>query len=62
MSYFEQIKADMYSSMKSGDKEKTATLRTVLSILKAKQLLDKQMPEWAIISNKIIRLRYYESI
>ena len=36
MSYFEQIKADMYSSMKSGDKEKTATLRTVLSILKAK--------------------------
>ena len=38
MSYFEQIKADMYSSMKSGDKEKTATLRTVLSILKAKRI------------------------
>ena len=38
MSYFEQIKADMYSSMKSGDKEKTAKLRTVLSILKAKRI------------------------
>ena len=38
MSYFEQIKADMYSAMKSGDKQKTATLRTVLSILKAKQI------------------------
>ena len=38
MSYFEQIKADMYSSMKSRDKEKTATLRTVLSILKAKRI------------------------
>ena len=38
MSYFEKIKADMYSSMKSGDKEKTATLRTVLSILKAKRI------------------------
>ena len=38
MSYFEQIKADMYSSMKSGDKEETATLRTVLSILKAKRI------------------------
>ena len=38
MSYFEKIKADMYSSMKSGDKEKSATLRTVLSILKAKRI------------------------
>ena len=38
MSYFEQIKTDMYSAMKSGDKEKTATLRTVLSILKAKRI------------------------
>ncbi len=38
MSYYEQIKADMYSAMKSGDKQKTATLRTVLSILKAKQI------------------------
>ena len=38
MSYFEHIKADMYSAMKSGDKQKTATLRTVLSILKAKQI------------------------
>ena len=41
MPYYEQIKADMYSAMKSGDKQKTATLRTVLSILKAK-LIDKR--------------------
>ena len=38
MYYFKQIKADMYSAMKSGDKEKTATLRIVLSILKAKRI------------------------
>ena len=38
MSYFERIKADMYVAMKSGDKEKTSTLRIVLSILKAKRI------------------------
>ena len=38
MSYFEQIKADMYSAMKSRDQGKVSTLRTVLSILKAKRI------------------------
>lgn len=41
MSYFERIQTDMYTAMKSGEKEKTSTLRTILSILKAKQI-DKQ--------------------
>ena len=38
MSYFERIKTDMYAAMKSGEKEKTATLRIVLSILKSKRI------------------------
>jgi len=41
MYYYNLIQNDMYSAMKSGDKEKTATLRTILSILKSKQI-DKQ--------------------
>ena len=38
MSYFEKIQKDMYSAMKSRDQGKVATLRTVLSILKAKRI------------------------
>jgi len=41
MSYFEQIQMDMYSAMKSNNKATVATLRTILSILKSKQI-DKQ--------------------
>ncbi len=41
MYYYNRIQNDMYSAMKSGNKEKTATLRTILSILKSKQI-DKQ--------------------
>jgi len=38
MSYAEQIKQDMYIAMKSGDKVKTNILRTLLSLLKKKQI------------------------
>tara|TARA_Y100001970_G_C14113825_1_gene792420 strand:+ start:512 stop:955 length:444 start_codon:yes stop_codon:yes gene_type:complete len=38
MSYTEQIKQDMYSAMKSGDKIKTNILRTLLSSIKKKQI------------------------
>ena len=31
MNFIESIKTDMYSAMKSGDKEKAGTLRTLLS-------------------------------
>tara|TARA_Y100000590_G_scaffold205274_1_gene232797 strand:- start:639 stop:1082 length:444 start_codon:yes stop_codon:yes gene_type:complete len=41
MYYYNRIQNDMYSAMKSGNKEKTATLRTILSILKSKRI-DKQ--------------------
>ena len=41
MSYYNRIQTDMYSAMKSGEKYKTATLRTILSILKSKRI-DKQ--------------------
>ena len=38
MTHFEKVKADMYTAMKSGDKEKANTLRNVLSKLKDKQI------------------------
>ena len=41
MSIFEKIQIDMYKAMKSGDKNKSATLRTALAKLKDKKI-DKQ--------------------
>ena len=38
MTHFEKIKEDMYTAMKSGDKEKANTLRNVISKLKDKQI------------------------
>ena len=38
MDYIETIKVDMYAAMKSGDKEKAGTLRTLLAKLKDKQV------------------------
>ena len=38
MTHFEQIQEDMYTAMKSGEKEKANTLRTVISKLKDKQI------------------------
>jgi len=38
MSFIEKIKLDMYSSMKSGEKEKADTLRNLLAKLKDKQI------------------------
>ena len=42
MSFIESIKTDMYSAMKSGDKEKAGTLRTLLSKLKDCQINTRQ--------------------
>ena len=38
MTHYEKVQADMYTAMKSGEKEKTNTLRNVLSKLKDKQI------------------------
>ena len=38
MDYIETIKVDMYTAMKSGDKDKAGTLRTLLAKLKDKQI------------------------
>ena len=38
MTHFEKVQADMYAAMKSGEKEKTNTLRSVLSKLKDKEI------------------------
>ena len=38
MDYIETIKVDMYAAMKSGDKDKAGTLRTLLAKLKDKQV------------------------
>ena len=38
MTHFEQIQKDMYTAMKSGEKEKANTLRTVISKLKDRQI------------------------
>ena len=38
MSVFEQIQKDMYAAMKTGEKEKTRTLRTTLAKLKDKRI------------------------
>ena len=43
MTYFEKIQADMYEAMKSGEKVKANTLRSVLSKLKDKQI-EKREP------------------
>ena len=42
MNFIESIKTDMYSAMKSGDKEKVVTLRTLLSKLKDRQINTRQ--------------------
>ena len=36
MTHFEKVQADMYAAMKSGEKEATITLRTLLAKLKEK--------------------------
>jgi Yqey-like protein. len=41
MNYTDQIKNDMYVAMKSGDKIKTNILKTLLSMLKEKQMKKK---------------------
>ena len=38
MTHFEKVQADMYTAMKSGEKERANTLRNVLSKLKDKQI------------------------
>ena len=38
MTHYEKVQADMYTAMKSGEKEKANTLRNVLSKLKDKQI------------------------
>ncbi|MEC9007390.1 MAG: GatB/YqeY domain-containing protein [Candidatus Neomarinimicrobiota bacterium] len=38
MTHFEKIQTDMYEAMKSGEKEKANTLRSVISKLKDKQI------------------------
>ena len=38
MDYLETIKVDMYAAMKSGEKDKAGTLRTLLAKLKDKQI------------------------
>ena len=38
MNFIESIKTDMYSAMKSGNKEKAGTLRTLLAKLKDRQI------------------------
>ena len=42
MSYTEQIKKDMYAAMKASDKVKTNILRTLLSLLKKKEIEKKE--------------------
>ena len=42
MNFIESIKTDMYSAMKSGDKEKAGTLRTLLAKLKDRQINIRQ--------------------
>ena len=38
MKNFEKIQSDMYQAMKSGEKEKANTLRSILAKLKDKQI------------------------
>ena len=47
MTHFEKVQADMYTAMKSGEKEKANTLRNVLSKLK-----DKQIEKREVLSNE----------
>ena len=42
MNFIEIIKQDMYSAMKSGEKEKAGTLRTLLAKLKDRQINTRQ--------------------
>tara|TARA_B100001175_G_C19423940_1_gene597567 strand:- start:635 stop:1078 length:444 start_codon:yes stop_codon:yes gene_type:complete len=42
MNFIEMIKQDMYSAMKSGEKEKAGTLRTLLAKLKDRQINTRQ--------------------
>ena len=43
MTHFEKIQADMYEAMKSGEKVKANTLRSVLSKLKDKQIEKREL-------------------
>ena len=43
MTYFEKIQADMYEAMKSGEKVKANTLRSLLSKLKDKQIEKREL-------------------
>ena len=47
MTHFEKVQADMYTAMKSRDKEKANTLRNVISKLK-----DKQIEKRGALSNE----------
>ena len=47
MAHFEKIQEDMYTAMKSGEKEKANTLRNVISKLK-----DKQIEKREVLSNE----------
>ena len=47
MTHFEKIQEDMYTAMKSGEKEKANTLRNVISKLK-----DKQIEKREVLSNE----------
>tara|TARA_B100001142_G_scaffold229827_1_gene227989 strand:- start:337 stop:780 length:444 start_codon:yes stop_codon:yes gene_type:complete len=50
MSLFKKIQADMYTSMKAGNKDTTNTLRTILAKLKDKQIEKKdELTEQEII-------------
>ena len=42
MNFLDTIKSDMYDAMKSGDKDKTGTLRTLLAKLKDRQINNRK--------------------
>ena len=42
MNFLDTIKSDMYDAMKSGDKDKAGTLRTLLAKLKDRQINDRK--------------------
>ena len=42
MNFLDKIKTDMYDAMKSGDKDKAGTLRTLLAKLKDRQINNRK--------------------
>ena len=42
MNFLDTIKSDMYDAMKSGDKDKAGTLRTLLAKLKDRQINNRK--------------------